>query len=163
MSDFYTEQLIKKKTSTKDILMKVLLIAAAILSVLIIFVFPLGLLIPVIVIAVVVFLFRRLDVEYEYLYVNGDFDVDKIMHKSKRKNVFSMNVSEMELLAPAGHPQLNQFRNARVCDFSSGTASENLYVLVVAANGQQTKVVFEPNASIIEGFYMLAPRKVIQK
>ena len=118
MSDFYTEQLVKKQT------------------------------------------IRRLDVEYEYLYVNGDLDIDKIMHKAKRKRVFSTNISNMELLAPEGAEELNQYRNAHVADYSSGMAGAKKYVLVVAENGQITKLVFEPNETIIEGMFLMAPRKV---
>ena len=115
-----------------------------------------------IVIAAVVFLIRRLDVEYEYLYVNGDLDIDKIMHKAKRKRIFSTNIDNMELLAPEGNEGINQFRNAKVVDYSSGSADARRYVLVVADNGQVTKLVFEPNDDIIEGIFLMAPRKVVK-
>ncbi|MCI9217034.1 DUF6106 family protein [Lachnospiraceae bacterium 42-17] len=160
MSDFYTEQLVKKQTTMKDVFIKALLVALAIVSVFVVLMFPVAIIVPVIVIAVVVVLIRRLDVEYEYLYVNGDLDIDKIMHKAKRKRVFSMNINSMELLAPEGADELSQYRNARVLDFSSGMADAKRYVLVTAENGQVTKLVFEPNETIIEGMFLMAPRKV---
>lgn len=160
MSDFYTEQLVKKQMTMKDVFIKALLVALAIVSVFVVLMFPVAIIVPVIVIAVVVFLIRRLDVEYEYLYVNGDLDIDKITHKAKRKRVFSTNISNMELLAPEGADELNQYRNARVVDLSSGMADAKKYVLVVAENGQVTRLVFEPNESIIEGMFLMAPRKV---
>lgn len=160
MSDFYTEQLVKKQMTMKEVFIKALLVALAIVSVFVVLMFPVAIIVPVIVIAVVVFLIRRLDVEYEYLYVNGDLDIDKIMHKAKRKRVFSTNISNMELLAPEGADELNQYRNARVVDLSSGMADAKKYVLVVAENGQVTRLVFEPNESIIEGMFLMAPRKV---
>lgn len=163
MSDFYTEQLIKKQTSTKDIVVKAILVAIAIVSVLTIFIFPVGLIIPIIVIALVWFALSRMDVEYEYLYVNGDLDIDKIMHKSKRKRVFSANAKEMELLAPADAPQLAQYQNAKVIDLSSGAADARRYALIVAHSGEVEKLIFEPNDTIVEGLFMLAPRKVIRK
>ena len=155
MSDFYTEQLVKKQTTMKDVFIKALLVALAIVSVFVVLMFPVAIIVPVIVIAVVVVLIRRLDVEYEYLYVNGDLDIDKIMHKAKRKRVFSMNINSME-----GADELSQYRNARVLDFSSGMADAKRYVLVTAENGQVTKLVFEPNETIIEGMFLMAPRKV---
>lgn len=163
MSDYYTEQLIKKQTSMKDICIKALLVSAAIVSVLVVFLFPLGILIPVVVIAVVAILFRRLDVEYEYLYVNGDLDIDKIMHKAKRKRVFSMNVHDLELLAPAESGELRQYQRAKTYDYSSGSGQGRLYALIVTDHGQQKKILFEPNETIIEGFYLLAPRKVARR
>ena len=162
MNDFYTEQLSKKQTSTKDLVTKAVLAAFAIVSVLTVFIFPVGLLIPIVVIALVWFLMTRLDVEYEYLYINGDLDIDKIMHKSKRKRLFSANVKEVEILAPADSPQLNQYQRARVLDLSSCSKDGRKYALVVASNGQLTKLIFEPNDTIIEGISMLAPRKVVR-
>ena len=74
MGDFYAEQLVKKKTDTKDILIKVLLLVLTVVSVLAVFMFPFGILLPVIFIVLDVFAFRWLDVEYEYLFMNGDLD-----------------------------------------------------------------------------------------
>lgn len=163
MSDFYTEQLIKKQTGMKDMVIKAVLVAAAIVSVLTVFIMPMGLFVPIIVIALVWFLISRLNVEYEYLYVNGDLDIDKIMNKSKRKRVFSANVDAMELLAPLDSPRLDQFQNARVLNLSSGSQDVRLYALIVSNNGQTTKLIFEPNDTIIEGISMLAPRKVVRQ
>lgn len=163
MGDFYTEQLVKKRTTMKDVFIKALLVAFAIVSVFVIFIFPVAIVFPVFVIAAVVFLIRRLDVEYEYLYVNGDLDIDKIMHKAKRKRVYSANVSSMELLAPEGAGELGQYRNARIVDYSSGMEDARRYVLVTAENGQVTKLIFEPDDTIIEGIFMLAPRKVVRQ
>lgn len=163
MSDFYTEQLIKKQADTKDMVIKAVLVAVAIVSVVMVFMFPVGLIIPIVIIALVWFLISRLNVEYEYLYVNGDLDIDKIMNKSKRKRIFSTNVEEMELLAPADSPRLDQFRNARVINLSSGRADARLYAMVVSNSGQMAKLIFEPNDTIIEGLFMLAPRKVVRQ
>ncbi|MEF2805691.1 MAG: DUF6106 family protein [Massilistercora timonensis] len=163
MSDYYTEQLIKKQTTMKDVFLKALLVSLSIVSVLIVFLFPLGIIIPVAVIAATVILIRRLDVEYEYLYVNGDLDIDKIMHKAKRKRVFSMNVNDLEVLAPIDAIELRQYQRAKALDYSSGTGRGRLYALVVTEHGQQKKIIFEPNDTIVEGFFLLAPRKVVRQ
>ena len=89
MNDYYTEQMVKKQTDMKDMLIKAVLIAATLVSFLAILMFPGILILPVIMIALDVFIFGRLKVEYEYLFVNGDLDIDKIMNKAKRKKVFS--------------------------------------------------------------------------
>ena len=63
MGDFYTEQLIKKQGDMKDLVIKAVLVAVAIVSVLTVFIFPMGLLFPIIIIALVWFLISRLNVE----------------------------------------------------------------------------------------------------
>ena len=81
MDDFYTEQLIKKQADSKDTLKKVGLIALTVVSVLLVFVIPVGIILPVVMIVIDVLMFRNLNVEYEYVFVNGDLDIDKIMNK----------------------------------------------------------------------------------
>ena len=162
MNDFYTEQLVKKQTDMKDILIKAILVSATIVSFLIILMYPIGLILPILMIVLDVFMFRRLNVEYEYLFLNGDLDIDKIMNKAKRKKMFNANVADMELLAPVDAAELNQYKNARTLDFSSHTGRAKVYALVLSGKGELRKVIFEPNETIVEGFYMLAPRTVIR-
>lgn len=163
MSDYYTEQLVKKRPDSKDLAMKVGLVCLFVLSVLIVFVFPIGLILPILVIVFDVFMFRRLNVEYEYLYVNGDLDIDKIMNRSKRKKMFVMNVSDLEMLAPVDAPELRQYHNTKTANYCSGDNNARQYAMIVADHGELKKIIFEPNDTIVEGFYILAPRKVIRK
>ena len=85
MSDYYTEQLVKKQAGMKDIVIKAALVAVTIVSVLIVFLFPFGIILPVLAVILDVLMFRRLNVEYEYLFVNGDLDIDKIIDVYKRQ------------------------------------------------------------------------------
>ena len=66
MDDFYTEQLIKKQADSKDTLKKVGLIALTVVSVLLVFVIPVGIILPVVMIVIDVLMFRNLNVEYEF-------------------------------------------------------------------------------------------------
>ena len=60
MDDFYTEQLIKKQADSKDTLKKVGLIALTVVSVLLVFVIPVGIILPVVMIVIDVLMFRNL-------------------------------------------------------------------------------------------------------
>lgn len=162
MNDYYTEQLVKKQTDMKDMLIKAVLIAVTIVSFLIVLMFPVGLILPIVMIVLDVFMFRRLNVEYEYLFLNGDLDIDKIMNKSKRKKVFSASVADMEFFAPVDAVELRQYQNARTFDFSSGDRQAKRYAMVISGKGELKKVVIEPNDTIVEGLYMMAPRKVLR-
>ena len=163
MSDFYTEQLIKKQTTGKDRMIKILLILLTVVSVLIIFIFPFGIILPVALIALDVFMFQRMDVEYEYLFVNGSLDIDKIMAKSRRKNMFSMEMTDLEMMAPSGSPELRPYQGLKGTDYSSGMPGADTYELIVVNNGEKKKIIFEPNKTVCEGLKMLAPRKVFCK
>ena len=163
MDDFYTEQLIKKQTDTKDTLKKVGLIAVTVLSVFLAFITPVGIILPIILIIVDVLVIQSLNVEYEYVFVNGDLDIDKIMNKSRRKRMFSVDADQMELLAPVGAVELMQYKKVRTYDYTSGKNHAEIYALIASNKGELCKVLFEPNETIIEGFFVKAPRKVIRK
>ena len=40
---------------------------------------------------------------------------------------------------------------------------EKIYALIASNKGEVCKVLFEPNETIVEGFFVKAPRKVIRK
>lgn len=160
MSDYYTEQLVKQKTKASSVLAKIVLIVVTALSFFLVLLFPMAMIVPVIMIAVDMFLFKRFDLEFEYLYVNGDLDIDKIMAKQKRKRVFETNVRDIEVLAPTGSIELQQYQRTKTYDFSSGAGKVKTYEMVTNSQGQTVKIIFEPNKTILEGMKMLAPRKV---
>ena len=162
MGDVYTEQLIKRKNGGKVQMTKIGLILVTIL------IFVLGLNRPyievafLIMIGIDIYLFRSMDVEYEYLYINGNLDIDKIMAKSRRKKLFEMNVSELEILAPVKSPELRPFQGLKGIDYTSGETGKKVYEMIVFKNGEKKKIIFEPNDTIINGMRMYAPRKVVQ-
>ena len=116
MDDFYTEQLIKKQADSKDTLKKAGLIVLTVLSVLLVFAIPVGIIFPVVMIVVDVLVFSNMNVEYEYVFVNGDLDIDKIMNKSRRKRMFSVDADQMELLAPVGAVELMHYKKVSTYD-----------------------------------------------
>lgn len=161
MSDFYTEQLVKRKTSSGATAAKAGMIVLTCLSVLTVLLLPFGIIFPVIMIVADYILFRRLDIEYEYLYVNGELDIDIIMAKQKRKRKYSTNIGSMEILAPQNAPEVRNVQAAKSYDFSSGVDDVKKYEMIVMDGGQRIRILFEPNQAILEGIKMLAPRKVI--
>lgn len=161
MNDYYTEHLVKRKTTGGTVLKKAGLIALTILTILLQTRIPFAMLLTIGMLVLDVFMFRGMDLEYEYLYVNGDLDIDKIMAKSKRKRIFSTNVGELELLAPTGSSELRLIQVKKTYNYSTMVPGNKTYELIVNQKGQKIKVIFEPNETILKGFKMLAPRKVI--
>ena len=151
MGDFYTEQLVKRQKASSTTLIKAILIILTVLSVVLIFMIPFGIIGPVIMIALDVFLFRSMDVEYEYLFVNGSLDM------------FSMEMTDLEMMAPSGSPELRPYQGLKGTDYSSGMPGADTYELIVVNNGEKKKIIFEPNKAVCEGLKMLAPRKVFCK
>ena len=88
MGDLYSELLVKKDKTAKDSLLKYGLIVLTVLAVFAgLIITPLALIIAVALGIACYFVIPKTDVEYEYLFINGDFDIDMIMSKTKRKKV----------------------------------------------------------------------------
>ena len=103
MGDVYTEILVPKKKTAVDIFVKVLLILATGAGIAAgVIVRPLFLIAAAVCLLLDFLVLPRLNVEYEYLYVNGELDIDKIFSMSTRKNVASYQISQLEIMAPAG-------------------------------------------------------------
>ena len=86
MGDLYSELLVKKDKTAKDSLLKYGLIVLTVLAVFAgLIITPLALIIAVALGIACYFVIPKTDVEYEYLFINGDFDIDMIMSKTKRK------------------------------------------------------------------------------
>lgn len=161
MNEFMVEQLVKKKTTAKDTLIKVVLIAGTVISFLFFSVNMIAFLLFVVFLVLDVFLLKRLDVEYEYAYFDGTLDIAKIMSKQYRKEVFSTNIKEeMEILAPTDSPDLKYYNVEKTLDYTTKYPEKKTYTMVTLYKGQKVKVIFEPNEKMLNSMRDAAPRKV---
>lgn len=162
MREFMTEQLVKKKTTAKDILIKVALILATIISLLCFFSSTIFTILFVVLVFVDYYVFKRLDVEYEYTYFEGNLDIAKIMSKQSRKEMFTTDIKEdMEIIAPTDSPELQYHQVAKTLDFSTRVPGNKTYTMVTLYKGQKVKMIFEPNEKMLNSMRDTVPRKVI--
>lgn len=162
MRDFMTEQLVKRKTTATDIMIKVALIMLTVLSLLLFFAHTIFTVLFMVLVFVDYFVFRRLDVEYEYTYFDGTLDIAKIMSKQSRKELFSTNIKEdMEMIAPTGNHDVERYEVAKTLDYSTKNPGNKTYTMVTSYKGQKVKMIFEPNEKMLNSMRDVAPRKVI--
>ena len=105
--------------------------------------------------------FQWTDIEYEYLYLDKEISVDKIMAKTRRKKVTTIDVNKIEIMAPEKSYQLDSYRNrqVKVTDLSAGhdLPEEKLYWIFYEGNQKFLMNLTEDFANTIKG---IAPRKV---
>lgn len=164
MSDLYSELLVKKESTAKDGIMKYGLIVLTALAVLAgIFVNPLILLAAVVLGIACYFVIPKTAVEYEYLFINGDFDIDMIMSKTKRKKVKSFKLSEADLAAPLDSHRMDYYngnQNMKVLDFSSGNPEHKRFGVITRLDGNLCKIILEPDEALAQAMKNSAPSKV---
>jgi hypothetical protein len=165
-SDIFNEQLITRQQNSKDLLKKIGFIVAGFVILGLTMVLPIiSGFFPVILVVVVigeVFLLRRFNVEYEYVFTNGDFDVDKIINKSKRKRTLSVNVNQFIIMVPVMNKdyarEIESF--TKVFDISSGVVNENTYAAIYELSGSRVKLIFEPNQKMFDAIRSYIPRTI---
>ena len=162
MNDLYREILVKHPATGTDMFKKIGVIAlTAVLAAAGLLIHPL-LFLPAIGAGVFAWsVITGLDLEYEYLYVHGDFDIDKIMNRQRRKRVASYTLEELELLAPSGSHDLDPYSGkGQVLDYTSGDPNVKTYVAVYNTSRGIKLVRLELDNDILRDLRRLAPRKI---
>ena len=164
MGDLYSELLVKKDKTAKDSLLKYGLIVLTVLAVFAgLIITPLALIIAVALGIACYFVIPKTDVEYEYLFINGDFDIDMIMSKTKRKKVKSFKLSESDLAAPLDSHRMDYYngnQNMKVLDFSSGNPEHKRFGVITRLDGNLCKIMLEPDEALAQAMKNSAPSKV---
>ena len=164
MGDLYSELLVKKDKTAKDSLLKYGLIVLTVLAVFAgLIITPLALIIAVALGIACYFVIPKTDVEYEYLFINGDFDIDMIMSKTKRKKVKSFKLSEADLAAPLDSHRMDYYngnQKMKTIDFSSGIEDHKRYAMIVRDSGETCKVILELDDELANTMKNSAPSKV---
>ena len=164
MGDLYSELLVKKDKTAKDSLLKYGLIVLTVLAVFAgLIITPLALIIAVALGIACYFVIPKTDVEYEYLFINGDFDIDMIMSKTKRKKVKSFKLSEADLVAPLNSHRMDYYngnQNMKVLDYSSGNPQHKRFGVITRLDNATCKIILEPDEALAQAMKKTAPSKV---
>jgi len=169
MDDMYVEQIVEKEETKKDVLKKMaIVIGACFLSLLLSIIFgdPIHASPLIIVVAIIAnYFFKRLNIEYEYLYTNGTLDIDCIYNKSKRKNIFSAEVSEFDVMAHIDDKEkFKGYSALPVKNLSSGGVYGNTYMFITYYNKEKVKVIIEPNEQLLNAMMVyMTPKKLFLK
>ena len=164
MSDLYSEFLVKKESTAKDAIVKYGLIVLTVLAAGAgLFINSLLLVLAIALGVACYFVIPRTDLEYEYLFVNGEFDIDMVMAKSKRKKVMSVNLSEADLIAPLNSHKMDYYNgNSRMktLDYSSGNPEHKRFAIIMKAGGENSRIIIEPDDEMAKAIKNSAPSKV---
>ncbi len=163
MSETYVECLVKKKTSAGMLFLRMLTILMAVVFLFAgfcLFIWP-AMLIGLAMAAAAYFVYMNSDLEYEYLYLDKELTIDKVMAKTKRKNVTKYEIESMEIFAPVKSWHLDEYKNRTVktLDYSSGVENQPDRRYAMYYDGG-IKVILEPSMDMVKAMKNIAPRKV---
>jgi hypothetical protein len=165
MNETYAEAGVKRKDTALTFLLRFLLIFVGVVSFILLSVHNTILMIAAVILLVgVIYMFPRLKIEYEYVYCDGQLDFDKIMGNARRKNVMKVDFEQVEIMAPQGSHSLDGYAHLKpaVRDFTSLDKNKKPYVIVTRSGENKTKILFEPSEKMIGAIKMKYPRKIVE-
>ena len=101
-------------------------------------------------------------IEFEYQYCDREITVDKVMNKSRRKNIGKYDVGRIEAMAPSKSYHLDEYKNKtyKVLDFSAREKNPQPDPTYTIYYDGKEKIVLEPTKEFVEAIRNVAPRKV---
>ena len=108
------------------------------------------------------FLSMNSNIEFEYQYCEKEITVDKILNKSRRKNVGKFEVEHIEVMAPRNSHHLDEFRNKtlKTVDYSGRDYSRQPDPTYMFIYDGKERIIFEPTQEFVAAVKSVAPRKV---
>jgi hypothetical protein len=173
MNDIFFEQLIKKKDTIKDKLIKALILLVALLLFALFLYFAIFTTIELInsiafLLAVgslvgAWYLISGLNLEYEYIYTNGEMDIDKISAKRKRKRVMTIRISSFDLFEEYNHESYKNQKYDRVIYACTHPLDSGNYCATFHdREGKRCLLVFSPNEKLIAEIQKICKKKVVR-
>lgn len=167
--DFFSEKIVARRKDSKDYLIYTFFIfGASLVLCLSVFIRPLLGVWPLIAAGVIYLgyvVFTSRDIEFEYTMTNMDLDIDKIIAKRKRKQIFSANGESFELIAKypsENYEQVSKEVKTRIEAVSTMNSPDIYFILLNCKNGR-TIVFFEPDEGMLNTFKKYMPRKVVNE
>jgi hypothetical protein len=171
--EVFIEHLVKKQSTAKDALLRVLIVVAAVILAIVGFLVIAGiqvisflsLFVAVGVIYGAWILLKQFNVEYEYILTNADLDVDKIVSQSRRKRLTTVNLKNIEIMAPIKESYRREYESqsiAKKIDAATGGTGNEYFIKYPGKEGM-TLLRFNPDDRIIKGARQAAPRKVFEE
>ena len=164
MGDAYVEQLVSRKTSMTNMLLRTCAIISGILVTYIMMVLV-GLISIVAAFAIcygIYYLFQMTSIEYEYVLVNGELTIDTIYGRNKRKTAGVYDIKKCEVIAKTGSSSVVSYeRNDKMkeFDYTSGENDKDVYLIVASYGAGNAKIYIEPKEEMVEALKTQAPNK----
>lgn len=129
------------------------------------FAFSIGLVLIVFMWYFAIFFAKKFDIEYEYILTNSSLDVDKIMSKSQRKRVVSLDFTEIEVCANIKDDAHNSAykrgnEGFKLYDMTGDIDDGGVYFVDFNGEGAKNRVLFQPTSRMIEAIRKFNPRNI---
>ena len=159
--DVFVEQIIKKKYDFMDslVVFGTLLLSFVLVALCLMF-FPFALILVIIGdIALAYYIISSRNIEFEYSITNGDITIDKIINKSRRKRIISMDAHDIESMGK-NKPANIKNNYIRFNVSQSQNNESNWYFSGHNSQKGNVFVLFTPNDKVLSAIKPFLSRQV---
>ena len=107
-------------------------------------------------------IFCCFNIDWEYIFIDDEIRFSKIVNKTRRKELVTVNLSKSEAIARVDDSAHNQYlKNSeyKKFNFKTNTTDECWFVAGVTQNGQRVCVIFEPGERMLEAIRLTVRSK----
>ncbi len=174
--DVFCEYIVNKKKSVTDFLVITLIGAVAIIATYILMLVTMifgqynlasiGLLLIAGCWWGAITLIRNRNIEFEYILTNHELDIDRIVAKSRRKRLCTIDFRHIDLCASISDPAYTAIyanSNGRTVKNYAGDLDATVYFVDFTKESEQMRVIFQPSRRILDGIKKSNPNSVTIK
>lgn len=168
--DIFCEYIVKKRVSVIDILK---LMALASLTLILAYItllfgsyflgFGVGLALAAVIIYFAFKFSKEVFVEYEYALTNNELDVDKILGKSRRKHIITVDFKTVDICASINDERfVSEYNNASITNMLdvTGKSENEIYFVDFTTDKGRTRVLFQPTDKMKDGMKLVNSRAI---
>ena len=102
---------------------------------------------------------RNRNIEYEYILTNHELDIDKIMARSTRKRLTTVDLHKIEGFGSVKDTDIENC-GRKVKNYAGDVSGERVYYIDIFEEAEPVRILFQPSSGMLEAFKMINPRKV---
>ena len=162
MSDYYVEVLVKRNVEKEKKNRKIIMFFIFAIFIMVGIMTSISVVYYLLILAGLIyyFLIVKYCIEFEYFYMDGEFSVSKIINKSRRKKVMTLNDGMIKLIAPSGAAVLQEFCNLKKLDCTANEPLNLPYVMVCEHKGELKAVNIQMTDELYKELKRNMPYKV---
>lgn len=167
MNGYKITKQVKRKSKKFAKLLCRLMVVLAVVFVILAIIFTTGYMMFAFLFAALYWVFSvQTDKDYEYNLENGIFSIDVIRGKRRRKTEHTLNLKDMEVVAPNWHDAVAQYRkngggvSLPKYDYTSYDDNIPYYTMIIMEDNRKIKLLLDLDSEMLDVMKRVYPQKV---
>lgn len=160
------EQEVKRRSKPTTKILKIVMIAFAVLFLLMAIAFSTGYMLFCFIFAGMYFLFEaNADLEFEYVYTDNKFTVSVIKARRKRYVAHELDLATLEVVAPHEHEAVRMYKKGngndlKKYDYTSYEDGVEYYTMIIYEDNEKIKLLLDLNEEMLTELKKRYPTKI---